>query len=72
VWHEKIMQYAEESDGSVKISEILSRLGMDVAKQDQTAANRVARSLKSGGWQRYRERIGKTLKWRYRRRKDEK
>jgi predicted P-loop ATPase len=73
VWYDKVLQRAEAAEeGSVTVSEILSRLGLELAKQDQTAANRVARCLKRGGWERYRKRIGDTLQWRYRRRRDQK
>jgi predicted P-loop ATPase len=55
-----------QSRGYVTIWEILSRLGVDPAKQDQAAANRVARCLKGAGWERFRKRGGGTSSWRYR------
>jgi predicted P-loop ATPase len=76
VWQEKVQEYAEleaarfvsgPKTGSVSIAEILARLGIDTAKQDQSAANRVSRCLKVAGWERFRVREGDSLLWRYRR-----
>jgi len=81
VWQEKVMQFAAEQaatpevdeDGNdrprgyAKIPDILTRLGIETAKQDQSVANRVARCLKAGGWERYQKRRrGKPRQWRYR------
>jgi predicted P-loop ATPase len=82
VWQEKVVTSAEEEalhqeglsggkrdlqgKGSVSVPAILSRLGVDTAKQDQAAANRVARCLKAAGWERFRRRYGASLEWRYR------
>jgi hypothetical protein len=81
VWQEKVMQLAAEQAatpeagadskyvprGYTAIPEILSRLGMEMAKQDQAAANRVARCLKAGKWERYQKRKEDgTREWRYR------
>jgi predicted P-loop ATPase len=81
VWQEKVLEYAadlargtgaaetEESKprGYATVPEILNRLGIETARQDQAAANRVARCLKAGKWERYSKRLpdGKR-QWRYR------
>jgi predicted P-loop ATPase len=75
VWQEKVIEYAEEEAAlpssnpreSASIAEILCRLGIETARQDQTAANRVARCLKAAGWEKKRQRLaGEGLRWRYR------
>jgi putative DNA primase/helicase len=72
VWQDRVADHAEQlSDNlrAVSIPEILNQLGIEVAKQDQRAANRVAACLKRAGWERYRQRVGGrggTLEWRYR------
>jgi predicted P-loop ATPase len=75
VWQEKVIEYAEEEAAlpssnpreSASITEILFRLGIETARQDQTAANRVARCLKAAGWEKKRQRLtGEGLRWRYR------
>jgi predicted P-loop ATPase len=75
VWQERVEEYATSDDerfsgaraNSVSVAEILQRLGIEPAKQDQVAANRVARCLKVAGWERFRIREGGSLRWRYRR-----
>ena len=75
VWQVKVEEYAAaEADSpasaprcSVAIPEILARLGIEIARQDQIAANRVARCLKAAGWERYRQRTDDGRVWRYRR-----
>jgi predicted P-loop ATPase len=78
VWQEKVTAYAEEEamratnrvpEGrdSVSIAEILGRLGLETPKQDQGAANRVARCLKVAGWKRFYEGHRGAREWRYRR-----
>jgi predicted P-loop ATPase len=60
VWQDKVRHYAEEEStlppsaprGSASVAEILQRLGVETARQDQAAANRVARCLKVAGWKR--------------------
>jgi hypothetical protein len=42
-------------------------LKKDRAQWTQTDANRVARSLRSMGWERYQQRDGTCRQWRYRR-----
>ena len=77
VWQEKVATYAkEEADratsqfpngrGSVSISEILQRLGLETPKQDQAAANRVVRCLKVAGWKRANVGPRGAREWRYR------
>ena len=77
IWQERVVAYANEEAqrstnefpdgrGSVSIHEILCRLGVDTGRQDQAAANRVARCLKIGGWERFRKREGEKQSWRYR------
>jgi hypothetical protein len=82
VWHEDVLRYADEEAahqealstgkrdgqgrGTVAIGDVLRRLGVETARQDQSAANRVARCLKAGGWEKFRLRTGSVLEWRYR------
>jgi putative DNA primase/helicase len=76
-WQEKVTAYANEEAlratgaypdgrGSVSIPEILGRLGVDTARQDQAAANRVARCLKVAGWKRVNTGPRGAREWRYR------
>jgi len=76
-WQQKIITHAQEiaetpspgypdGRGSTSISEILGRLGVEVAKQDQAEANRVARCLKSDGWERAYIGPRAAREWRYR------
>jgi predicted P-loop ATPase len=72
VWQELVKEYAESSSrDSVSIPEILTKLGVETAKQDQRAANRVAACLTRAGWEKFRKRTGGGLEWRYRRRVDQ-
>jgi predicted P-loop ATPase len=65
-WEELIARWAENR-ASVSISDILSRcLDKPQAQWTQIDKNRVARCLRASGWQRYRERQGMRLEWRYR------
>jgi predicted P-loop ATPase len=65
-WEEVIGRWAEDRQ-SVSISEVLSRcLDKPQALWAQVDKNRVARSLRALGWERYRERQGSRLEWRYR------
>src|SRR5262249_26209244 len=87
VWQEKVGKFAQEEadqqvsitggkrdtrgQGSVAIEEILQRLGVETPKQDQAAANRVARCLKAAGWERFKwghgaRASGAIAKWRSR------
>jgi hypothetical protein len=74
VWQEKVIQYAEEESalpagnprGSVSVSGVLLRLGLETARQDQAAANRVARCLKVAGWNRVNAGPRGAREWRYR------
>ena len=77
VWQEKVAVYAkEEADragnefpdgrGSVSISEILLRLGVETPRQEQAAANRVARCLRFAGWKRTNVGPRGAREWRYR------
>jgi predicted P-loop ATPase len=68
-WAQDVVKYAEkESDcrGSASVPEILLSLGIETARRDQAAANRVARCLKAAGWERFRQRINGESPWRYR------
>ena len=82
VWHADVLRHAADEAahqealsagkrdgqgrGTVTIGDVLRRLGVEAAKQDQSAANRVARCLKAGGWEKFRLRSGSVLEWRYR------
>jgi predicted P-loop ATPase len=70
-WQESVIRFAEQdadADGSVTVTQILSRIGVDLENQDQAKRNRVARCLKSGGWERFRKRLKDArLEWHYRR-----
>jgi len=75
VWQEKVLDYADsESEsltsgskrGTVSIFEILQRFGIEPAKQSQSDANRVARCLRVGGWERSRVGPRSAREWRYR------
>lgn len=61
IWHAKVIEFAEEiaatqgsglKAGTASITEILQRLGVDLSKQDQAAANRVSRCLRAEHWER--------------------
>ena len=76
-WQEKVAAYAKEEAersatdypdgrGSISIPEILARLGVDTAKQDQAATNRLARCLKVAGWKRVNTGPRGAREWRYR------
>jgi predicted P-loop ATPase len=65
-WEEVIGPWLD-SRPSVSISEVLEKcLQKAQALWTQTDKNRAARCLRSLGWERYRERHGTRLKWRYR------
>ena len=77
VWQEKVVAYADEEAhrptdayphgrGSVSVSEILQRLGIETAKQDQAATNRVARCLKAADCERANVGPRGAREWRYR------
>lgn len=77
-WQEKVVGYANElalsrtaayphGRDTVSIPEILGRLGVEIVKQDQVAANRVARCLKVSGWKRVYTGPREAREWRYRR-----
>jgi predicted P-loop ATPase len=70
VWQERVEGFADEEanrgGGSVSITEILQRLGVEPAKQDQAGANRIARCLKAAGWERFRFGPRGSRSWRYR------
>jgi putative DNA primase/helicase len=83
VWHERVAKFAEEEAlnqegltggkkdprgmGTVSVAEILARLGVETPRQDQAAANRVARCLKAAKWERCRVGSRDAREWRYRR-----
>jgi predicted P-loop ATPase len=65
-WQELIVRWVQGKH-SVSISDILSRcLDKPTAQWTQVDKNRIARSLQSIGWARYRERTETGLEWRYR------
>ena len=65
-WEEVIAEWLEVRP-SVSISEVLEKsLQKPQALWTQTDKNRAARCLKALGWERYRERHGSRLQWRYR------
>ncbi len=75
VWHAKVIEHAEAiagnqgsglKAGTVSIPEILHLLGVGLAKQDQTAANRVSRCLRSEQWERRHIGSRSDREWRYR------
>lgn len=66
-WHELIACWVTGRH-STSVSEVLSCcLDKPRAQWTQGDKNRVARCFRSLGWERYRERIGTALDWRYRR-----
>jgi predicted P-loop ATPase len=65
-WEEVIAPWVE-SQASVSISEVLEKCLQKLqALWTQTDKNRAARCLRALGWERYRERHGSRLEWRYR------
>ena len=65
-WEEVIAPWLE-TRSSVSISEVLEKcLAKPQAQWTQTDKIRAARCLRAQGWQRYRERLGSRLEWRYR------
>jgi len=65
-WEEVIAPWVE-SQSSVSISEVLEKCLQKLqALWTQTDKNRAARCLRALGWERYRERHGSRLAWRYR------
>lgn len=75
VWREKIIQVMPRviamedgiyTEGTVSVVEILNEIGIKTDRQDQIAANRVARTLISDGWEQYRD-SSPGRPWRYRR-----
>jgi predicted P-loop ATPase len=65
-WEEVIGPWVE-SRSSVSIGEVLEKCVNKLqALWTQTDKNRVARCLRALGWERYRERQGARLEWRYR------
>ena len=65
-WEEVIGPWVE-AHPSVSISEVLEKcLQKAQALWTQTDKNRAARCLRALGWERYRERHGSRLEWRYR------
>jgi len=69
-WEEVIGRWAEDRS-DVSISEVLERcLQKPQGLWTQSDKNRAARCLRFLGWERYRERQGTRLEWRYRRRED--
>jgi predicted P-loop ATPase len=66
-WEEVVGRWIEDRQ-SASVSEVLSIcLDKPQAQWTQVDKNRVARCLRTLGWERYRERRGAQLEWRYRR-----
>ncbi|HLH02154.1 MAG TPA: virulence-associated E family protein [Bryobacteraceae bacterium] len=66
-WEEIIAPWLEQR-ASTSVSEVLEMcLNKSQAQWSQTDKTRVARCLRALGWDRYRERQGNRLEWRYRR-----
>jgi predicted P-loop ATPase len=69
-WEEVIGRWADDRS-NVSISEVLERcLQKPQGLWTQSDKNRAARCLRFLGWERYRERQGARLEWRYRRREE--
>jgi predicted P-loop ATPase len=69
-WEEVIGRWADDR-ASVSISDVLERcLQKPQGLWTQSDKNRAARCLRFLGWERYRERHGTRLEWRYRRSDD--
>ena len=69
-WEEAIGPWVEHRT-SVSISEVLEKcLQKAQALWTHTDKNRAARCLRALGWERYRERHGARLEWRYRKEND--
>jgi hypothetical protein len=57
-WEELVLPWLVGRAGDVTIADIMqTALGLDTAKRDQPAQNRVARILRANGWERVRVRI---------------
>jgi predicted P-loop ATPase len=66
-WEEVLARWCENRS-SISVSEVLSCcLDKPKAQWAQADKNRVARCFRTLGWERYRDRQGVTLEWRYRR-----
>jgi putative DNA primase/helicase len=66
VWHSGIERLIQQKE-SVSVPEILTCLGIETGRQDQVAANRVVRSLRAIGWERFLKRVNDGRReWRYR------
>lgn len=69
-WEEVIGRWAEDRS-NLSIGEVLERcLQKPQGLWTQSDKNRAARCLRFLGWERYRERQGSRLEWRYRRREE--
>ena len=69
-WEEVIGSWADDRS-NVSITEVLEKcLQKPQGLWTQSDKNRAARCLRFLGWERYRERQGTRLEWRYRRRED--
>jgi predicted P-loop ATPase len=65
-WEEVLARWCENRT-SISVSEVLSCcLDKPKAQWTQADKNRVARCFRTLGWERYRDRQGVTLEWRYR------
>jgi predicted P-loop ATPase len=68
-WEAAIAEFLHERPSleDTTISDLLEKaLNVHIERQDQAAANRVARCLRVLGWSRYQIRIGEKREWRYR------
>jgi predicted P-loop ATPase len=75
-WDHEVAKYLNHLSvtggcNTVTVHQILTQaINMPTERQGQTDQNRVARILRSVGWERYRERSADGLTWRYRRKSD--
>jgi putative DNA primase/helicase len=66
-WDEPIATWVDGRE-NVSVSDVLTRcIEKPLAQWNQGDKNRVARALRSMGWERYRKRDAGELEWRYRR-----
>jgi Virulence-associated protein E len=64
-WQAEPLKWAEDGAKPVTIPECLEHLGVWLGRQDQTAANRVARIFKAAGWIKQQVRRDGTRAWVY-------
>jgi predicted P-loop ATPase len=73
VWQSKVEEFIRYEE-NVTLTDVVCKIVPDTVRQDQLAANRVARCLRVAGWDRFKKRLspdeqaqkGKKFEWRYR------